>query len=64
MDEGKEDRGGHLIGAFRNFQNKLSNFYYYSSYAACIDWAAMSVTLFFNLTLSPLISKFIPLIEK
>lgn len=37
MDEVKEDRGSHLIGALRNCQNKLSNFNYYSPYAAFID---------------------------
>lgn len=38
MDEVKEDRGSHLIGALRNCQNKLIHFYYYSPYAARIDW--------------------------
>lgn len=37
MDEVKEDRGSHLIGALRNCQNELNNFYYYSLYAAHID---------------------------
>lgn len=53
MGEVKEDRGGHLIGALRNCQKKLNNFYSYSFNAACIDWAAMSVTLFFTLPFLP-----------
>lgn len=35
MDEVKEDRGSHVIGALRNCQNKLIRFY--SPYAAHID---------------------------
>lgn len=53
MDEVKEDRGSHLIGALRNCQNELNNFYYYSPYAAHIDWTAMSVTHFFTFPFLP-----------